>query len=106
MDLSSASFVPSELSLNIPFIQHPDARYQIHTGTTARGNAALVCAEDFLFSFLDREILMSQLLFLLFLAKPNQEQCQKKPLCRTPVARFDLSVEKGALFLFSPSKLL
>lgn len=26
-----------ELTLNIPFIQHPDARYQIHTGTIFQG---------------------------------------------------------------------
>lgn len=101
MDLSSASFVPCELALNIPFIQHPDTQYQIQMGTTARGNAALVCAEDSLFSFLEREVLMFLLLFLLFLIKPDQGQCQKKLLRRTPTARFNPSVEKVLCFFSS-----
>lgn len=77
MDLSSTSFVPSELALNIPFIQHPDVWYQIHMGITARGNAALVCAEDSLFSFLEREVLMFLLLFLLFLTKPTEGKAKR-----------------------------
>lgn len=73
----------SELALNVPFVQHPDGWYQICIGSifqglrTARGNAALICAGDCL-DFLEREVLMFQLLFHLFLTKPNQEWLPKK----------------------------
>jgi len=74
----------SELALNVPFIQHPDGWYQIYTGSifqglsTARENTALICAGDCLIGFSEREELMFQLLFLLFLTKPNQEHCPKQ----------------------------
>lgn len=78
----------SELALNVPFIQHPDSWHQIYIGnifqglSTARGNAALICAGDCLISFLEREVLMFQLLFLVFLTKHYQEHCPKKLLSR------------------------
>lgn len=106
MDLSSASFVPSEIALNIPFIQHPDVSYQIHIGSTfqglctARGNAALLCAEDSVQLLREGSVHVSAVLPS-FLDKTPPRAMPKKVTVQKPIARFNLSVEKASCF-FSP----
>lgn len=81
--LSQLSSLWISLSFSIPMPGTKSTQGPFSKGSsTSRGNAALVCAEETLFSFLEREVLMPQLFFLLFLTKPNQEQCQKNLLCR------------------------